>query len=201
MPKLTVKINCIRVLALVLVLTGCSNTQNISQKPSSPTGQPIANDKYSREIMELNQVISKNSKSAEAKKAHLRLAHLYSDHKNHLRNYQKSLKHLKFYVILEESPVDGETLDWMASLKEIDRLSKEIATQHRQIKKMENQLQQSKKAKLALSRTNHKLTREEINLREKNRKLQESNQNLRKTIEMLKNLDQRLEEKRKNFNN
>ena len=201
MPKLTVKRNFIAVLALVFVLTGCSHTQNISQETSSSTGQPVANDKYSQEIMELNQVILKNSKSAEAKKAHLRLAHLYSDHKNHLRNYQKSLEHLKFYIILEESPVDGETLDWMASLKEIDRLSKEIAAQHQQIDKMKDQLKQSKQAKLALSRTNHKLTREEINLREKNRKLEESNQNLRKTIEMLKNLDQRLEEKRKTFNN
>jgi chromosome segregation ATPase len=87
----------------------------------------------------------------------------------------------------------------MASLKEIDRLSKQIASQHQQINKIQDQLKQSKKVKLALSRTNRKLTREEINLREKNRKLEESNQNLKKTIEMLKNLDQRLEEKRRTF--
>jgi chromosome segregation ATPase len=92
-------------------------------------------------------------------------------------------------------------LNWIASLKEIDRLSKEIAAQRHQINRLKGQLEQSKKAKLALSRTNHKLTREEINLREKNRKLEESNQDLKKTIEMLKNLDQRLEEKRKIFNN
>jgi chromosome segregation ATPase len=102
---------------------------------------------------------------------------------------------------MEESAVDGEMLNWMASLKEIDRLSKEIAAQHKHINTLKGQLEQSKKAKLALSRTNHKLTREEINLREKNRKLEESNQDLKKTIEMLKNLDQRLEEKRKIFNN
>jgi hypothetical protein len=188
-------------IALVIAFSGCSHTMNSGYTTKDLASQPAANDKYAREIRALNQVILKNSKSAEAKNAHLKLARLYCDHKNHLRNYQKSLKHLEFYVMLEESTVDAETLNWMASLKEIDRLSKEIAAQQQQIKKMKNQLKQSKKVKLALSRTNQKLTREEINLREKNRKLEESNQNLRNTIEMLKNLDQRLEEKRKSFYN
>ena len=187
--------------ALVFAFGGCTHTTNSANTTKNPANRPVAGDKYSREIQELNQIILRNSNPAETKKAHLRLARLYSDHKNHLRNYQKSLNHLKFYIILEKSNVDGETLSWMASLKEIDRLSKEIAVQHQQITKMKDQLKQSKKAKLALSRTNHKLTREEISLRKKNRKLQESNQNLRKTIERLKNLDQRLEEKRKNFKN
>jgi chromosome segregation ATPase len=203
MPTSQTKMILTAFIALVIAFSGCSHTMNsgntTNELASQP--QPVANDRYSREISELNQVILKNSKSAAAKNAHLKLAQLYSNHKNHLRNYQKSLNHLKFYIILEESTVDGETLDWMASLKEIDRLSKEIAAQQQQIRKMENQLKKSKKEKLALGRTNQKLTREEINLREKNRKLEESNQNLRKTIEMLKNLDQRLEEKRKNFNN
>lgn len=188
-------------IALVIAFSGCSHTMNSGNTTKDLASQPVAHDKYAREINELNQVILKNSKSAQAKNAHLKLARLYGDHKNHLRNYQKSLKHLEFYIMLEESTVDGETLNWMASLKEIDRLSKEIAAQQQQIKKIENQLKQSKREKLALSRTNQKLTREEINLREKNRKLEESNQNLKKTIEMLKNLDQRLEEKRKSFYN
>jgi hypothetical protein len=118
-------------------------------------------------LLELNQVIRNDSKSAEAKNAHLKLAHLYLDHNNHRRNYQKALKHLKSYIILEESSVDGEMLNWMASLKEIDRLSKQIASQHQQINKIQGQLKQSKKVKLALSQTNRKLTREEIKLREK----------------------------------
>ena len=201
MPKSQTQMILTAFTALVIALSGCYHTMNSGNTTKDSASQPVADDTYSREIMELNQVIAKNSKSAEAKNAHLKLAHLYSDHKNHLRNYQKSLDHLKLYIILEESTIDGETLNWMASLKEIDRLSKEIATQQQQMRKMTNQLNQSKKEKLALSRTNQKLTREEINLREKNRKLEESNQNLKKTIEMLKNLDQRLEEKRKNFNN
>ena len=187
------------VIALVVAFSGCTHTMNSGKATIDSANQPVAKDKYSIESIEMNQVIQKNSKSTEAKNAHLKLAHLYSDHNNHRRNYHIALKHLKSYIIMEESAVDGETLNWMASLKEIDRLSKEIATQHQQINQMQSQLKKSKKAKLALSRTNRKLTREEINLREKNRKLEASNQNLKKTIEMLKNLDQRLEEKRKTF--
>ena len=189
------------VIALLVAFSGCSNMTNSGKVITESASQPVADDKYSREIRELNQVIGKNSKSTAAKNAHLKLAHLYSDHKNHLRNYHKAFKHLRTYISLEESSVNGEMLNWMASLKEINRLSKQIATQHQQINKMQGQLKQSKKAKLALSRSNRKLTREEIKLREKNRKLEESNQNLKKTIEMLQNLDQRLEEKRKSFNN
>ena len=187
------------IIALAVAFSGCSHTTNSGNVSTGAVGQPAASDKYSHEIKELNQIIQKNSKSTAAKNAHLKLAHLYSDHKNHRRNYHKAYKHLRSYISLEESSVNGEMLNWMASLKEIDRLSKQIAAQHDQINKMQSQLKKSKRAKLALSRTNHQLTREEIKLREKNRKLEESNQNLKKTIEMLKNLDQRLEEKRKNF--
>jgi chromosome segregation ATPase len=187
------------IIALVVAFSGCSHTTNSGNVSKGAVGQPATSDKYSNEIRELNQIIQKNSKSAAAKNAHLKLAHLYSDHKNHRRNYHKAYKHLRSYISLEESSVNGEMLNWMASLKEIDRLSKQIASQHQQINKIQGQLNQSQKAKLALSRTNRKLTREEINLREKNRKLEESNQNLKKTIEMLKNLDQRLEEKRRTF--
>ena len=199
MHKSRLKMKLAVIIALVVAISGCSHTMKSGNVPSVSASKPIANDKYSREIRELNQVIQKNSKSTAAKNAHLKLAYLYSDHKNHRRNYHKAYKHLRSYISQEESSVDSEMLNWMASLKEIDRLSQQVAAQHEKINKIQGQLKQSKKAKLALSRANHKLTREEIKLREKNRKLEESNQNLKKTLEMLKNLDRRLEEKRKNF--
>jgi chromosome segregation ATPase len=201
MPKSKMKMTLAIVIALVVAFSGCSHTMNSGKITADSASQPVFNEKYTKEIHELNQYIQHNSKSTQTKNAHLKLAHLYSDHKNQQRNYQKALKHLRAYMNMEESTIDGEMLNWMASLKEIDHLSKEIAAQQQQIDTLQDQLEQSKKSKLALSRTNHKLTREEINLREKNRKLEESNQNLKKTIEMLKNLDQRLEEKRKLFNN
>jgi hypothetical protein len=201
MPKSKLKMNFTIVIALIVAFSGCSHMMNSGRTIEDSASKPAANEKYAKKISALNRIVQNNAKSTEAKNAHLKLARIYSDHKNQHRNYHRALDHLKAYMNLEESPVDGEMLNWLASLKEIESLSKDIAVQHQQINTLKSQLEQSKKAKLALSRTNHKLTREEINLREKNRKLEESNQNLRKTIEMLKDLDQRLEEKRKIFSN
>ena len=167
---------------------------NASKDDSVSITAPAADDPYSREIVELNQVVKQNPPSSKTKKAHLELARMYSNHNNHRRNYYKAMKHLEAYVNLEDSAADDETLDWLAALKEITRLSKEI----RQVKK---KLKKSNTSRTALTKTNRKLTREEIKLRDKNRQLEESNHKLQKTIEMLKKLDQRLEGKRRNFNN
>jgi hypothetical protein len=193
------------VFALFMILAfgvgGCVHTTHSNTKTSaSEKTPPDADDPYSREIAKLNQLVAKKSKSSAAKEAHLKLAQLYADHKNHNRNYQKTLAHLQAYIRLDKSKPDEETLDWLVSLKEIERLSKKVYKQNIQISKIQKKLAQSKKEKSALTRSNHKLRREEISLRDKTRKLEESNLKLQKTIEMLKNLDQRLEEKRRNFN-
>ncbi|MGD9285023.1 MAG: hypothetical protein PVG68_15245 [Desulfobacterales bacterium] len=201
MQHLTAKTVVALFMILAFSVGGCVHTTHSNTKTSaSETTAPDADDPYSREIAKLNQLVAKKSTSSAAKEAHLKLARLYADHKNHNRNYQKALVHLQAYIRLEKSKADDETLNWLASLKEIDRLSKEVNSQSRQISQMKKQLAQSKKEKSALTRSNHKLRREEISLRDKTRKLEESNLKLQKTIEMLKNLDQRLEEKRRNFN-
>jgi valyl-tRNA synthetase len=191
-------------LVLVFCISSCIHTTNpgttASTSPSPPAAPKVANDKYSREIEKLNQIVKKNKKSPATREAHLKLAHLYTDHQNQKRNYQKALQHLQAYIRLEKSKADEETLNWLASLKKIDRLTKEVNTQNRQLSQMKKELEQSKKEKSALTRSNRKLRREEISLRDKTRKLEESNLKLQKTIEMLKDLDQRLEEKRRNFN-
>ena len=194
MNQFMLKMNLSVFLALVFVISACSHTMNASKDDSVPTSAPSAGDQSSREIVELNQLVKQNSQPGEAKKAHLRLAQLHTNHNNHSRNYHKAMKHLQAYVNLENSKADKETLDWLAALKEINRLSREITQVQKELKK-------SNKSRTALTKTNRKLTREEIKLREKNRQLEESNRKLHKTIEMLKNLDQRLEEKRRNFNN
>ena len=195
------KINPAVFMTVVLVFSGCAHLTNSGKDTSAAPGPSVAGDQYSQEIVELNQVVRQNSTPDKSKKAHLELAQLHSNHKNPRRNYQKAFRHLRAYSAFEDSTEDDETQNWMSALKEIDRLSKEIATQNKQIRRLQSQLDKSKKAKLAIKKSNRKLTSEEIKLREKNRKLEESNQKLQKTIEMLKNLDKRLEEKRKNFNN
>ncbi len=201
MRILTGKTQVTLLFALVFLLGGCSHGINSSPDLSGPPNPPAADDRYSREIVQLHQLVAQNSKPSQTKKVHLKLARLYADYNNPNRNYHNALEHLQTYVRLEQSKVDGDTLNWLASLKEINRLSNEIAAQKRRLNQMQGQLTNSKKEKLALSRTNRKLRREEIILRDKTRKLEVSNQKLQKTIEMLKNLDQRLEEKRRNFSN
>ena len=201
MHQLTAKTVFTLFIILALGVGGCVHTTNSSTNAAAPeTTAPAADDHYSREIAKLNQLVTKKSNSSTTKEAHLKLARLYANHKNPNRNYQKALVHLQACIRLDKSKADEETLNWLASLKEIDRLSKEVDSQNRQIGKIQKKLAQSKKEKSALTRTNLKLRREEISLRDKTRKLEESNLKLQKTIEMLKNLDQRLEEKRRNFN-
>ena len=192
MYRLTAIINVTVAAALFLMFAGCSHLTISNQEPASPAETPAPVNGYAGEIAALDTVIRQDSRPGDAKNAHLKLAQLYSDHNNQHRNYRKALQHLEAYMSLEESSVNGETLNWLASLKEIDRLYSEISL-------MEQQLEESNKANLALKRTNRKLTQEEINLRDKNRKLEESNQKLEQTIEMLKRLDRRLEEKRRTF--
>jgi hypothetical protein len=205
MYRLTNKAFTTLIVVVIFAMSGCSHTTNTATSSGSPLtaspNRPAENDKYSQEIVNLNQLIQKNSKSSATKEAHYKLARLYSDHNNGNRNYQKALKHLQTYIRMDDSKVNGDTLNWLASLKEINRLSKRVGAQNREIGKIQSRLKQSKKENSALTRTNHKLRREEISLRDKARKLEESNLKLRKTIEMLKNLDQRLEEKRRNYNN
>ena len=205
MYRLTNKAFLTLSMVFIFGMSGCLHTTNTATGSGSPPAaspsRPAENGKFSQEIANLNQLIQKKSKSSATRDAHLKLARLYSDHNNSNRNYQKALKHLQTYIRMDKSKVNGDTLNWLASLKEIDRLSKRVGAKNREIDKIQSKLKQSKKENSALTRTNHKLRREEISLRDKARKLEESNIKLQKTIEMLKNLDQRLEEKRRNYNN
>lgn len=173
------KISFILSVTLAVALSACLHTMDSAKPPAT----------------------SPNPPAAETKKTHLELARQLSNYKNPQRNYQKAYAHLRVYVANADGYVNEETLNWMAALKEIDLLSEKIARLSEEIQQAQKELEKSNAATLAVQRTNQKLSREEILLREKNRKLEESNQKLEKTIEMLQNLDQRLEEKRKNFTN
>ena len=200
MHRFTIKAYVTIIMIVAIGMGGCSHTTNTATTVTAPPQQPVTDDQYGREIAKLDELVQKKGTSSAAREAHLKLAHLYSDHKNRHRNYQKALGHLQTYIRMDKSKVNEETLDWLASLEEIDRLTKEVSSQNTRISKMQKKLKQSNQEKSALTRTNHKLQREEISLRDKTRRLEESNLKLKKTIEMLKNLDQRLEEKRRNFN-
>lgn len=187
--------------AMILMFSGCAHFNNSEKASAGPADPSVADGKPAKEIVELNDIIRQNPGSSKAKKAHLKLAKLYSDYNNGSRNYRKALEHLEAYYILEDSGTDDETMRLMGAFREIERLSKEIGAQKQQIHEIKDQLEKTRKAERALSRTNRKLTREEIKLREQNRSLEQSNQKLQQTIELLTDLNQRMEEKRRNFNN
>ena len=199
MLRLTAKMIISLAVALALMLSGCSHMKTFGKDTSAAADLQPADDPYATEMRELQAVVRQNSNSSKVKNAHLRLARLYVSYDNIDRNYQKALEHMEVYASLQDPAPDEETRNWIVALKEINRLSREYATHNRQMKQLEDDLEQSKKETLSLKRTNRKLTQEELNLRDKNRKLEESLQKLEQTIEMLKRLDRRLEEKRKNF--
>ena len=198
MHRLTAKMTVPLAVALAFMLGGCSHL-NFGKNTSAAANPPVAEDPTASTMIELHAVVQQNSDAKEVKNAHLKLARLYVSYDNIDRNYQKALEHMQTYASLQDAAPDEETRNWIVVLKEIERLSSEYDTRNRQIRQLQKDLEQSHKEALALKRTNRKLTQEEINLRDKNRKLEESIEKLEQTIEMLKRLDRRLEEKRKNF--
>jgi len=71
MHKSTSKIKLTVIIALVVAFSGCSHTTNSGKVNPATASHPIASDKYSSEIRELNEVIQKDSKSSAAKNAHM----------------------------------------------------------------------------------------------------------------------------------
>ena len=121
----------------VFYIGGCNHITNagtIASTSVNPPAAPMAaSDQYGREIAKLNRIVKKNKKSSATKEAHLKLAHLHSNHKNNNRNYQKALEHLLAYIRLDNAKIDTDTLNWLSSLKEIERLSKEVNSRNRRI--------------------------------------------------------------------
>ena len=91
MRKLKSKINAAALMTVVLVFTGCNHLTNSATNTTATPGPSVANDPYSQEIVELKHVVLQNSNPDKAKKAHLELAQLYSNHKNPRRNSKRRL--------------------------------------------------------------------------------------------------------------
>ena len=132
--------------------------------------------------------------------AHTNAIHLYIYSKNPNRDYQKALNHLEIYASLEpELAGDPDVESWYAVLKEMERLSNKIEELNGKIQKSQQQMLALNKNNRKLVHKNKKYQKTNLKLAEKNQRLELSNAKLAKTIEMLKKLDQRLEEKRKNI--
>ncbi|MGD8520676.1 MAG: hypothetical protein PVF56_05985 [Desulfobacterales bacterium] len=185
---------------LILVLTGCAQMRNMTM--TEDNGAELQSDKFVTQINQLEAGVQKKADSAERMQAHLELAQLYLSYKNPVRNYQKALKHLQIYASLNSESADQEGLrNWLSALKEIERLSEELNEKDKNIKHLGIKLKKLTQEKIALENKNKAFKNANVKLIQKNSKLEASNTDLAEKIEMLKNLDRRVEQKRKNLTN
>lgn len=133
---------------------------------------PLAPDQYSKEIARLESVVSQNPDSALGWQARYQLAQRCVSYNNPNRNYKKALQNLELYASHNPAAAKNQELqNWLVALQEIDQLSRD-----KRVAQINAKLEESTKANLAL---------------------QEVNAELNKKIDMLKILDQAVEEKRK----
>ena len=158
--------------AIISFLIGCASTQ----ERTNPKDKA---DYYSTEIARLETITLKNPEASKKWQAHYQLAQLYISYENPRRNYKKALENLKLYSPHHPTYVDDHDLrNWLLVLKEIQNQSPHIEYQNKKIKRLTTKLKKSKQA---------------------NRALKKENKTLAMKIDMLKTLDRRVEEKRKNY--
>jgi len=208
MGKFQININIFIVGGLLFLAVGCAQNQTVMRNQPEKDDANISPSKYAVEIARLEKIIEADRDSAKKMQAHLRLARLYTSYKNPQRNYQSALEHLEIYASLYP-PTSGQQdlRDWLSTLKEIHRLSLKLRRQNKVIQQLNAELDNARQESLAVKKANSEL--ESVNssfqstnyeLKATNAKLKARNLKLSETIEMLKNLDRNVEEKRKNFN-
>ena len=172
--------------ALLIIVGGCAHQQNNGFTASDQATVQPGGGKYSKEISKQKETARSATEASERMQAHLKLARLYTSYKNPQRNYKQALKHLEIYASLQPEFAKNEDLrNWLSALKQMER--------------QRQQVDQSKQDISKLKKTNKRLKRNNARLKKINNQLSESNETLTKTIEMLKNIDRNIEEKRKNY--
>jgi hypothetical protein len=185
---------------LSLFFTGCAPTQKfVKEAPADRLSGP-GSDEYAPETMRLLESACNDPSPPKRMAAHLKLARLYASDRNPDRNYQKALEHLEIYTSLDPGFIrDPEAGNWLAALREIDRLTQTLKTRDGEIQALTDGLEKSSREIAAEKETGRKLREANKKLEERTRDLEVSNSNLTKTLELLKTLDRDVEAKRKNF--
>ncbi len=172
--------------ALLITVGGCAHQQYKGFAESDKAAGQPGGGKYSKEISKHQETARSAPKASKRMQAHLKLARLYTSYKNPQRNYKKALKHLEIYASLQPEFAKNEDLrNWLSALKHMERQRQKVDQSQQDISKLE--------------KTNQRLKRINARLKKINGQLSESNDTLTETIEMLKNIDRSIEEKRKNY--
>ena len=178
---------------LLIALGGCTHTQDRADGSPEKTAVQPQTGKYVKAIAKQEQIVRTSADTSERTRAHLELAHLYTSYKNPRRNYRNALKHLEIYASLEpDFSNDKDLRNWLSALKEIERLAQKIDSQDKEARQLNKKLDQSRREITVYKKKTRQLKKE-------NNQLAESNASLEKTLEMLKNIDRNIEEKRKTY--
>ena len=193
MGRVTIVMKIGFVWAIISFLIGCAPIQG-------RTNPNYKSDQYSVEIARLEAIILQNPGSSKKWQTYYQLAQLYISYKNPRRNYKKALENFKLYIPHHPTSVDDQDLrNWLTVLNEIQNQSPKIESQNKKIEQLTAKLKKSKQTNLALKETNKTLKSKKLRLMNTNRKLKKYNVELAMKIDMLKTLDHRVEEKRKNY--
>lgn len=186
---------------LFIFVNGCAHLQDPGSNAPAQYGNELRSEQYSTEISRLEQTAGSDQNSLKRSQAHLQLAYLHASYKNPNRNYRKALEHLEIYAALYPPFADDQNLrNWLLALKQINRQSQEIEAQNKKIQQQRVQLDKLRQKNSALAESNKRLVSANSTFKTKNLTLTQSNMELAKTIEMLKNIDRHVEEKRKIYN-
>jgi hypothetical protein len=171
------------VTAVLWFLVGCAHFR----EPVIPVSEPtIVSQQPAVQIVMLEAIVFHNPDSPKSWQAHYQLAQLYYSYKNPYRNYQKALEHLELYLPHHnEGVLDPDLQNWLLVLREIQNQSPTIESQHRQIEQLTARLEDFTKTNLFVEGLNSTL--------------EEENAELAMMVEVLKTLDQSVEEKRKTY--
>ena len=172
-------------ITFLLVLSGCSQIQNVL-RPSEEIPEKesfnineVRSEDYPEEISRYLDIVENSQDEDTRVDAQLQLARLYSSVVNPERNNKKAIAHLEKYIAsVPEADVQYKAEDWLATLKDIERLTK--------------------KTKLLNVRVRN-LKRENKALDDAVEKLKKENQDLKDKIEKLKTLEILHEKKKKKY--
>ena len=169
--------------AVLSFLAGCTQLPEPVISVSAPT---IVSQQPAVQIVMLESIVFHNPDSPKSWQAHYQLAQLYYSYKNPYRNYQKALEHLEQYLPHQnDAELDPDLQDWLLVLKEIQNQSPTIESQNKQIEQLTARLEDFTKTNLFVEGLNSTL--------------EEENAELTMKVEVLKTLDQSVEEKRKTY--
>jgi hypothetical protein len=181
-------------LSLMLMLAQCATVcrEPLTPLPEQKTGKMVS------EIVSIEEVADKAPDPSVRAKADLDLAKLYSSYKNPRPDYEQALRRLEMY--LSFYPVEGakdEMRNWVLLLQGLVKGREEIGKSAQTINQLTKENEELASEGKKQAKENKEVIRNNKELARENEELARDNKELRDTVRALKNIDIKMEEKRK----